>query len=245
MAQSLAALNWEAAALPGSEVELCHDDTVVMPFVEVRRWIDDAKAAEGWPSFCKEQGIVEAPVLWPEKATVEVSLDELLSRITVAKKKPPAAQPEPTTQPEPTRLSRGEPIFMDCRGWLVAGALLAGSAVAAAAYGAHGLKPQVEKGAVEQHRLDDFETADRNQMFHAVGLVLVGLLGLAARTRWPLHVAGAAFLLGIVLFCGSLYVYAIWNNKDLFVVAPAGGISFMVGWLALAVAGWQCRPTKP
>ena len=133
---------------------------------------------------------------------------------------------------------------MDPRWWLVLGAIFAGLAVGAGAYGAHGIKPQVDKGLIVQKRLDDFDTATRNQSAHAVGLMLVGLLGLARRPTWPLHFAGAALLLGIVLFCGGLYGYAVFDRHEFVAVVPVGGIAFMVGWLALAIAGWRAT-TRP
>jgi uncharacterized membrane protein YgdD (TMEM256/DUF423 family) len=125
---------------------------------------------------------------------------------------------------------------MDSRAWIVCGALLAGLAVAASAYGAHGVK-----GSVDAQRLDDYETAARNQMIHAIAMILVGLVGRGAKPTRAVHFAGAAFLLGILLFCGGLYGFALSNNRSLLSVAPAGGISFMVGCVALAIAGWRAR----
>jgi uncharacterized membrane protein YgdD (TMEM256/DUF423 family) len=125
---------------------------------------------------------------------------------------------------------------MGSRAWIVCGALLAGLAVAASAYGAHGVK-----GSVDTQRLDDYETAVRNHMIHAVALIFVGLVGRGAKSSWVVHFAGAAFLLGILLFCGGLYGFALSNNRGFVSVAPAGGISFMVGWVALAIAGWRAR----
>jgi uncharacterized membrane protein YgdD (TMEM256/DUF423 family) len=125
---------------------------------------------------------------------------------------------------------------MDSRVWIVCGAMLAGLAVAASAYGAHGVK-----GSVDAQRLEDYETATRNHMVHAIGLVLVGLVGRGGNASFATRIAGTAFLLGMLLFCGGLYGYALSNNKSFVSVAPAGGILFMVGWLALAIAGWRAR----
>ncbi len=130
---------------------------------------------------------------------------------------------------------------METRIWIVLGALLAGLAVAASAYGAHGLKPQVEKRLADPQRLEDFETAVRNQTIHALGIIVVGLVGRGTRRSWATCAAGGLFFAGIVLFCGGLYGYAIFDNHAFVSVAPAGGFAFMFGWLALAVAGWRCR----
>ena len=125
---------------------------------------------------------------------------------------------------------------MGSRAWIVCGALLAGLAVAASAYGAHGVKD-----SVDARRLVDYETAARNHMIHAVALILVGLVGRGAKSAWAVHFAGAAFLIGILLFCGGLYGFALSNNKSFVSAAPAGGISFMVGWAVLAIAAWRAR----
>jgi uncharacterized membrane protein YgdD (TMEM256/DUF423 family) len=107
------------------------------------------------------------------------------------------------------------------------GATLAGTAVLLGAFAAHGLKNVL---AVEQ--LTTFETAVRYQMYHALALMLCGLLGSAGhRTRS----AAIAFLVGIVLFCGSLYGLAMLELKWLGPVTPLGGVSFLIGWLLLAL----------
>jgi uncharacterized membrane protein YgdD (TMEM256/DUF423 family) len=98
---------------------------------------------------------------------------------------------------------------MGDRFWIICGALLSGLAVAASAYGAHGLKPQVEKRRIESQRLEDFETAVRNHTIHAIGLVLVGLIARGHARSWMIHFGGLAFLLGMILFCGGLYAYAL------------------------------------
>jgi uncharacterized membrane protein YgdD (TMEM256/DUF423 family) len=131
---------------------------------------------------------------------------------------------------------------MGDRFWIICGALLSGLAVAASAYGAHGLKPQVEKRLVEAQRLEDFETAVRNHTTHAIGLVLVGLVARGHARSWMIRIAGLTFLLGMILFCGGLYAYALSDNRGFTAAAPAGGISFMVGWLALAIGAWRAKP---
>ncbi len=128
---------------------------------------------------------------------------------------------------------------MSDRVWIVCGALLSGLAVAAGAYGAHGLKPQVEKKLVDAQRLDDFETAARNHTTHAIALVLVGLIARGRSHSWTIHIAGGAFLAGLVLFCGGLYAYALSDNRAFIGAAPIGGILFIIGWFALALAASQ------
>ncbi len=116
------------------------------------------------------------------------------------------------------------------RRWAACGAFAAGIAVAAGAFGAHGLKD-----ALSAARLDVWEKAVRYQAFHALALFLVAFWPAAGAERL-LRTAGAAFLAGIVLFSGSLYALAITDAKAWGAVTPFGGVAFMVGWSALAAA---------
>jgi uncharacterized membrane protein YgdD (TMEM256/DUF423 family) len=95
--------------------------------------------------------------------------------------------------------------------------------VALGAFGAHGLKDML----VKQGTLDIWEKAVLYQMFHTLGLLV-----LAARPN--VH-AGAAvcFLVGMILFCGSLYGLALTNVRWLGAVTPLGGVGFLAGWVWL------------
>lgn len=111
---------------------------------------------------------------------------------------------------------------------LVAGALFAGLAVAAGAFGAHMLKPILDTGM-----LGVFETAVRYQMYHALALCLVGWIG----DRHPtlrLAVVGWLFTIGIVLFSGSLYLLSLSGIRWVGALTPLGGAAFMVGWALFA-----------
>ncbi len=123
--------------------------------------------------------------------------------------------------------------------WIIAGALSGAAGVSLGAFGAHGLSDNLAKlgyeGADLARRHGIFETAARYQMYHSLALMLTGLLlrdHPAAAWRW----AGAAFLTGILLFSGLLYVLTFagpsWNWLG--AIVPIGGLSFIVGWLALA-----------
>jgi len=123
------------------------------------------------------------------------------------------------------------------RAWVAAGAILAGLAVAAGAFGAHALR-----GTLPAERLSVFETAARYQMYHAVGLVLVGLLA----SRLPggaLTAAGWLFTAGIALFSGSLYLVALAGARWAGAITPLGGICFLAGWVCLAAAGIRKGPS--
>jgi len=134
------------------------------------------------------------------------------------------------------------------RTWLCIGAVMAGLAVIIGAFGAHGADQFfAEKYASAEaktiagfevpaswKRLEDFKTGAEYQMYHALGLVAVGLL-LMFRPHGSLQVAGWSFLLGTVLFSGSLYVLSLTGETLWGAVAPFGGTAFIVGWFALAV----------
>jgi len=122
--------------------------------------------------------------------------------------------------------------------WIRIGAISAGLAVAAGAFGAHALEGKLDSRAKEV-----FETAARYQMFHALALLAVGLLALRGRPGRALDVAGWAFLIGAILFSGSLYALALTGIRWLGAITPLGGVGFLVGWAALAL--YRVEPGKP
>lgn len=119
------------------------------------------------------------------------------------------------------------------RWWLVIGAVNAFLSVAAGAFGAHALKARLP-----QDLQVIFETGARYHMYHALGLVAVGLLG-HFRPSSLLSGAGWAMLVGIVLFSGSLYALALSGVRALGAITPLGGLGFLAGWALLAIAAWR------
>jgi uncharacterized membrane protein YgdD (TMEM256/DUF423 family) len=123
--------------------------------------------------------------------------------------------------------------------WIRAGALLGGLAVAAGAFGAHGLKQQISAGTLTEERLQTFEIAVRYQMYHALALLAVGLIArsfVAETASKPLSVAGWSFLVGTLIFSGTLYALVLSGQKWLGAITPIGGVLQIVGWVALAMA---------
>ena len=119
---------------------------------------------------------------------------------------------------------------MTSAGWLATGAVAAGIGVALGAFGAHGLK-----GRVGPDQLAIFETGIRYHLVHSLALIAVAW----ATERWPgtwTALAGWAFVLGIVIFSGSLYLLVLTGARWLGAVTPIGGLSFLLGWAALALA---------
>lgn len=141
---------------------------------------------------------------------------------------------------------------VDARVWLIAGCLLAGLGVAAGAFGAHGLQTRLKPGPdatqeereLSARRLETFETAARYQMYHALGLIAVGLVGLHARSGW-LGAAGWLFVAGIVIFSGMLYGWVLTQYRPLAMIVPIGGTAFILGWVALAGACFAARQSEP
>jgi len=123
------------------------------------------------------------------------------------------------------------------RVFLTIAALLGGSAVGFGAFGAHTLKERLS-----ERSLEIFETAARYQMYHALALLLVGVLMSRSQVEETfLTASGWAFIVGVVLFCGSLYALSFSGINWLGAVAPLGGLALMVGWAAIAVAAWSYK----
>jgi len=112
--------------------------------------------------------------------------------------------------------------------WLALGGINAFVAVAAGAFGAHGLKPRLSS-----ELLAVFETGARYQMYHALGLLAVALVLGQGRSA---SAAGWAMLAGIVLFSGSLYGLALTGIRALGAITPLGGLCFLTGWAILVWA---------
>ncbi|MAF66021.1 MAG: hypothetical protein CMJ84_10255 [Planctomycetes bacterium] len=121
------------------------------------------------------------------------------------------------------------------RNWIILGAVSGAIAVVLGAFGAHGLRTTLDDTGLEVWR-----TAVRYQMFHAVALLVVGVLeraGASAPRPRALALAGWALSVGTVLFSGSLYCLALGGPSLLGPLTPLGGAAFVLGWGALALAG--------
>ena len=112
----------------------------------------------------------------------------------------------------------------------VLGALLGAVAVAAGAFGAHGLRERLDPASMAT-----FETAVRYQLVHTIALIVAAQRGTQHPGR-AVSMAGGLFVAGIVLFSGSLYALAFGAPHALGVITPFGGLSFIAGWVALAVS---------
>ncbi len=121
--------------------------------------------------------------------------------------------------------------MLHARTWLLTGALNGLLAVAAGAFGAHGLE-----GHVSQIELAAFRTAAQYHIYHALALLAVAWRAEKYPNARPIALAGWGFNIGIVLFCGSLYVLGVTGSRALVLLTPMGGLAFMTGWAALALS---------
>jgi len=117
--------------------------------------------------------------------------------------------------------------------WLIIGALNGAFAVLAGAYGAHMLD-----GIVSEATLITFQKAVRYQMYHAFAIVIVALLANNIQLKM-LNISGWLFLLGIILFSGSLYFIVFTGIQWIEFLTPIGGFAFTFGWLGLVYVGFK------
>ena len=118
---------------------------------------------------------------------------------------------------------------------LTSGALLAALAVVLGAFGAHALKL-----ILSPDQLQTFETGVRYQFYHSFALLATGIT-YASFTNRQVKLAGTFFLIGIILFSGSLYLLTFLKLngdvglKGLGILTPIGGVFFILGWLFLLI----------
>lgn len=132
------------------------------------------------------------------------------------------------------------------RAFLVIAAISGFLGVAAGAFGSHALRAKLPP-----ERLATFEIAVRYQLWHAVALFAVVMVGslrfadpgvthpfvvLEGAMSWPAALAGWLFVAGTVLFSGSLYALALTGRRRWGMVAPLGGTCFILGWASLVLA---------
>ena len=111
---------------------------------------------------------------------------------------------------------------------LIIGSLFAAFSVLLGAFGAHGLKNRL---SIED--LAIFETAVRYQMYHALGILLMGVASFYL-TEKLVSIPAYFLILGIIIFSGSLFLLVFTNLRWFGAITPIGGLCLIIGWLLLA-----------
>jgi uncharacterized membrane protein YgdD (TMEM256/DUF423 family) len=119
--------------------------------------------------------------------------------------------------------------------FVIIGAVLMFLGVGAGAFGAHGLSDYFVR---YPDLSDTYDTAVQYLMVHGLALFAVAWI----TSRWPGNLAnwaGYLFLVGIILFSGSLFVLVFTRARWLGAITPLGGVAFLAGWLCLVLAAWR------
>lgn len=112
------------------------------------------------------------------------------------------------------------------------GAIFGALAVGIGAFGAHGLAEVLEL----HDRTATFETGVKYHFYHALALVMIGIIGHRPYPKKWLLWSSYGFIAGIVIFSGSLYVLSLSGITWLGAITPFGGVAFILGWILLAIA---------
>lgn len=112
--------------------------------------------------------------------------------------------------------------------WIRWGSLMMALAIILGAFGAHGLK-----GRLSAEMMQVYQTAVLYHLVHGLGLLIVGWLSVMRPMEPMTRSAAIAFIIGIILFSGSLYALSLTGVKKLGMITPFGGLSFIVGWIFL------------
>jgi uncharacterized membrane protein YgdD (TMEM256/DUF423 family) len=110
------------------------------------------------------------------------------------------------------------------------GSIICAIAVAIGAFGVHAWKDYL----TSIQRLDTFETASKYQMYGGFALLIVGILQNQLASK-SLKIAGYLFILGSIIFPGSLYLICITQQKVFGAIAPIGGLAFIIGFLLMTI----------
>ena len=110
---------------------------------------------------------------------------------------------------------------------LLFGLFFCGLSVLMGAFGAHALKDKLS-----EYSLSIYDKAIFYQIFHAVGILVVSILGQLFNTQ-DFNISGWLFIIGILFFSGSLFILSITGIKGLGAITPIGGMMFIVGWFLL------------
>jgi len=116
---------------------------------------------------------------------------------------------------------------------LISGAIFMALSVLLGAFGAHALKTRLTPDMMQVYQI-----GVEYQFYHSLGLLFAGIIGFQVESKWVSR--SAMFLgVGIILFSGSLYLIAFSGIKAIGAITPIGGLSFVAGWISMAIAVWK------
>ena len=115
--------------------------------------------------------------------------------------------------------------------FLILGSANAALAVMLGAFGAHALKSRMEESLLKV-----YQTGIEYHFYHALGLILICILAMNISVNIWLKSAGYMMAVGIMLFCGSLYLLSIFNLRWLGMITPLGGLLFILAWISLCIS---------
>lgn len=110
-------------------------------------------------------------------------------------------------------------------------------AVGFGAFGAHALRNRLD-----EYSLGVFQTAVQYHFYHSLALLAVGVIALGQPQAVLLRSSGWLFVIGIIVFSGSLYLLSVSGLRWLGAITPLGGLAFIAGWACLAAASWTLLP---
>jgi len=113
--------------------------------------------------------------------------------------------------------------------WIIIAGLAGFTGVTIGAFGAHGLK-----NIVSPESMEIYKTGVMYHLIHAVAILAIAICGNTKFFKSALF-----FLIGIILFSFSLYLYAVTQVIGFAIITPFGGVSFLVGWFLLIIEGWK------
>jgi len=115
--------------------------------------------------------------------------------------------------------------------FLLLGSANAALAVMLGAFGAHALKARLDVSLLKA-----YHTGVEYHFYHALGLILVGIIAMNLPANIWLKSSGWSMFVGIILFSGSLYLMSIFNLRWLGMVTPIGGLLFILAWVSLCIS---------
>ena len=122
-------------------------------------------------------------------------------------------------------------LSLTAKTFLLLGSINAMLAVMFGAFGAHALKARLDESL-----LKIYQTGNEYHFYHALGLIMVGIIAVNLPANIWLKMSGWTMFAGIILFSGSLYILSILNMSWLGMITPLGGVLFILAWAALCVA---------